>query len=148
MTENEIISQFSQLNYAKLRKLIIKDLNSSYSASSILLKKYSRDSIIKYLESPDKNEKPLQEMSEFLYNVSPYYKRLIDYMSELTTDNYWLSPMEREIPNLDSFQTCYLETAKKYSRYSFKTINPQIRKEVFLKGIYYGICFESKDSFV
>lgn len=147
MTENEIISQFSQLNYAKLRKLIIKDLNSSYSASSILLKKYSRDSIIKYLESPDKNEKPLQEMSEFLYNVSPYYKRLIDYMSELTTDNYWLSPMEREIPNLDSFQTCYLETAKKYSRYSFKTINPQIRKEVFLKGIYYGICFESKDSF-
>ena len=59
MTENELISQFSQLNYAKLRKLIIKDLNSSYSASSILLKKYSRENIINYLETPDKNEKQL-----------------------------------------------------------------------------------------
>lgn len=147
LTSNEIIDQFSQLNYARLRKLIIKDLNSNYNASSILLKKYSRENIIKYLESPDKNEKPLQEMSEFLYNVSPYYKRLIDYMSELSIDNYWLSPVDRQVDDMIKFTEKYLEVSKKYGRYSFKTINPQIRKEVFLKGIYFGVCFESNESF-
>ena len=103
MTDKElnIIQQYSQLNYKKLKKLIIKDLNSNYTASSILLKKYSRSQIEKFLEAPDKNSQQLQEMSLFLYNVSLNYKRLIDYLCLLPTDNYWLSPNDTFVDNIE-----------------------------------------------
>lgn len=147
MTDEEIISQFSKLNYARLKKLIIKDLNSNYNSSSILLKKYTKEQIEKYLESPDKNEKQLQEMSDFLYIISPNYKRLIDYLSELTTDNYFIAPMDLIVQNTDNYKNCYFDVCKQYKRYNFKSILPLIRNELFLKGIYFGVCFETKDSF-
>lgn len=149
MTEKDmnLIQQYAQLNYKKLKKLIIKDLNSNYTASSILLKKYSRSQIEKFLEAPDKNCKQLQEMSLFLYNVSLNYKRLIDYLCLLSTDNYWLSPNDTVVDNIDAFKQFYIDTARKYSRYSFKNILPNIRHTAFLKGVYYGVCYESKESF-
>lgn len=142
-----IINQFSQLNYKKLKKLIIKDLNSNYASASILLKKYTRDQVEKFLESPDKNAEKLQEMSLFLYNVSQNYRRLIDYLCLLPTDNYWLSPNDTMVDNIDDFKQSYIDVARKYSRYSFKNILPNIRHTVFLKGIYFGVCYESKESF-
>lgn len=145
--QQRAIELYSQLNYRKLKKLIIQDLNSNYAASSVLLKRYSRDQILKYLESPDKSEKQLQEMSIFLYNVSANYRRLIDYLSLLPTDNYWLSSEDVLVDNPDEFKLAYINIAKIYNRYSFKNIMPNIRHQVILKGIYYGICYEGKDSF-
>lgn len=142
-----LIEQFSQLNYKKLKKLIIKDLNDNYSASSILLKKYNKTQIESFLKNPDKNAQQLQEMSLFLYNVSLNYKRLIDYLCLLSTDNYWLSPNDTAVDNIEIFKQSYIDTARKYNRYSFKNILPNIRHTVFLKGVYYGVCYESKESF-
>ena len=115
-----LIEQFSQLNYKKLKKLIIKDLNDNYSASSILLKKYNKTQIESFLKNPDKNAQQLQEMSLFLYNVSLNYKRLIDYLCLLSTDNYWLSPNDTAVDNIEIFKQSYIDTARKYNRYSFR----------------------------
>lgn len=147
LTDPAQINEYMNLNFQKMRKMIISDLNSNYAASSIFLKRYNRDQIEKALLSPDKSVKQLQEMSEFLYNTSPHYKRLIDYMSELSCDNYTLSPIEYVIENEDEFKDSYFSAAKSYSLVSFKNINPVIRHEVFLKGIFCGICFEAKNSF-
>lgn len=144
--ENEI-SKFASLNYQKMRKLIISDLNSNYAQTSILLKKYTKDQIERALLAPDKNSKQLQEMSEFLYNVSPHYKRLIDYLKDLSCDNYTLTPVDYYIDSPEEFKDTYYNVAKSYSLVSFKNINPIIRFEVFLKGIFCGICFEAKNSF-
>lgn len=147
ITDSNEIEKFAALNYAKMRKLIITDLNSNYAQTSIFLKKYTKDQIERDLLAPDKNSKQLQEMSEFLYNTSPHYRRLLDYMKNLSCDNYTLTPTEYNISNPENFKNTYYETAKSYSLVSFKTANPLIRLEVFLKGIFCGICFEAKNSF-
>lgn len=147
ITDSNEIEKFAALNYAKMRKLIITDLNSNYAQTSIFLKKYTKDQIERALLAPDKNSKQLQEMSEFLYNASPHYRRLLDYMKNLSCDNYTLTPTEYNISNPENFKNTYYETAKSYSLVSFKTANPLIRLEVFLKGIFCGICFEAKNSF-
>ena len=147
VTNQDEINKYVSLSYQKLRKNIIADLNSNYAQTSLFLKKYSKDQIEKALKSPDKSSRQLQEMSEFLYNVSPHYRRLIDYLKDLSCDNYTLTPVDYVIDNPEEFKNIYYETAKSYSLVSFKNVNPIIRLEVFLKGIFCGICFEAKNSF-
>lgn len=137
----EFMEQYSQLNFQRIKEAIIKDLNSNYQ-DTVILRKYTKDQIAKYLDNPDKAEKQLWEMSDFLYNVSEHYKRLIDYMAKLATDNYFITPED-----ILTDDEKYIEVAKKYKKCNFKTINKEIRHEVFLKGIYCGIINEVNNSF-
>lgn len=144
---NKYINDFNYKQFKKLQKLIVKDLNNNLNKSSVILKTYSREDLIKYLKDPSKNQKKLREMSAFLYNTSPNYKRLIDYLSLLSTDNYYISPADLVITNEQEFKDSYYDICLRYDRYSFKSIMPTIRQIALLNGIYCGICYESKDGF-
>ena len=79
------------IDFAKLSKLIINDLNDA-TPSSAINKKYTKDDIIRFMQNPRKNQKQLREVSRYLYEASPNYKRLILYFACLPTFDYIVEP--------------------------------------------------------
>lgn len=77
------------LDYAKLTELIVKDLNKTQSTTT---KKYTKDNVTTWLSSPLRYSKNLQGMSAFLYDISPHYRRLINYYARLATLDFYVEP--------------------------------------------------------
>ena len=145
MTEEEYKRYITQMaEFARAKRLALKDLNARQTKA--LLKKYSRKDIATYIENPDRNYEKLQEMSWYFYAVSPNYKRLINYLSELPTDNYYITPVDT-IEDIDTFKELYVSVCKKYKRWGLKDILPDIRKHVLITGEFFGVYFENKNDF-
>lgn len=143
----QYLSAYNYVEFKKMQRLIVQDLNNNSAKTSVILKKYSKDNIIKYLEDPAKNQQPLRKMSEFLYNTSPNYKRLIDYLALLSVDNYYIVPNDFAVEDVEAYKTEYQEICKKVERYSLKNIMPTIRQAVLIYGVCCAVYYESKESF-
>ena len=76
--KNALLERYARMSFANLKKNILQDLRTN-SNESVLYKKYKREEIIKFLETPQKHEKEIRELSCFLYMVSSHYRRLVEY---------------------------------------------------------------------
>ena len=74
--------------YANLSKIGIRNLESTNPTYT----KYTKDQIVKYLANPASYEKQLRNMSKYLFNISNYYRRLIQYFANMSTFSYELVP--------------------------------------------------------
>ena len=54
---------------------------------------YSRENLRTYLQAPatETNQKNLRKLSDFLYNISHIYKRMIKYKAEQITCKSWVA---------------------------------------------------------
>lgn len=77
------------LNFAKITELIVKDLNKN---TSLRTRQYTRDNIATFLQNPKRFAKDLQGMSEYLYNFSHIYRRLVNYYARMATLDYFIEP--------------------------------------------------------
>ncbi len=85
---------FSHLNnFAQLAKLTLQDLRKN-NKDTLFFKKFTKENIIDYLESPDKNEKNLRNACIFLYNASSHFKRLVQYFARLYLLQYIIIPLQ------------------------------------------------------
>ena len=71
--DEKLVAQFQQsldlLRFSKAARTQIRDSNQR-SNTSVSYNKYSKSSIVSYLENPETNEKSLRQMSRYLYNIS------------------------------------------------------------------------------
>ena len=67
--KQRILKFYNNLNFANLSKSILQDLRNN-NTESVLYKRYKKEEILKFLENPQKNEKKIRELSNFLYIVS------------------------------------------------------------------------------
>lgn len=151
--ENKVTDSLYEAKYfAKLRKDVLQDLTKHADECNFFLKKYKREEIEKALLTPDKpqSEKILRAVSRFYYAVSPHYRRAIAFFAGLPTNNYVLRPIINpyENFNLEHLKKQYVDTAIKYEKYRFKNENSKILTTCFLDGVFYGITFENKESYI
>lgn len=95
--------------YANLSKIGIRNLEST-SETNPTYTKYTKDQIVKYLANPASYEKQLRNMSKYLFNISNYYRRLIQYFANMSTFSYELVPygLDRSKSiNLNKFKKAY-----------------------------------------
>lgn len=140
---------YAQLNFAKLQRQMICDLNKSLEENNVFLKKYKIKDIHRYLNNPDKpqSQKVLREISKFFYAASPHYRRLITFFATLPTYNYVIKSIDDITKdNYKNFEKEYFALCKKYEKYRFKKEVPKMMTTTFLEGVYYGIVYENKDS--
>ena len=54
---------------------------------------YSRENLRTYLKAPsnETNQKNLRKLSDFLYNISHVYKRMVKYKAEQVTCKSWVA---------------------------------------------------------
>jgi len=149
LTEEQIqrIEEYSRLNFANLKKSEIKDLIQGRNGSS-LYKRYPIKRIIDMLERPEKNEKSLREMSNYLYITSSHYRRLISYYANLPTFNYMVVPVRLpEKKNKTEYKKAYYQTVFEFEKYNIKSELPKILTICLLEGVFYGLIYESSDTF-
>lgn len=142
--------QYDQfMRFASANKITLWNTTST-SQSSPSFAKYTKSQIVGYLENPYSNEANLRKMSQYLYNISNYYRRLIQYFANMPTFDYILSPYKMDVTNLPdqekmkkSYQNAMNCTAIMNIPHEFsKVLNVAFRDDVF-----YGYCYETKDSF-
>ncbi len=140
------ISRYSSV-FARLKRNIIQDLYNSHN-ESVLYKKFPKEKVIGMLEFPQKNEKDLRELSCFLYMVSSHYHRLVDYYSSILLYNYYVSPYNLPLKiKKAEFKNTYSHVIGLGEKYNLKQESQKIMRIVVRDGVFYGIPYETKDSF-
>ncbi|POO87881.1 hypothetical protein [Clostridium sp. 3-3] len=139
--------KFQQLAFANLKKNIVQDLINNRN-ESVIYRKYDKERVVKMLENPQASEKELRNMSNFLYIVSSHYRRLINYYASLPKYNYTIIPT-----NLPSkvekkkYRETYNQVCNLYKKYNLKHECLKIMQSVFRDGVFYGLTYETTDSF-
>ena len=145
------IEQFyNSQRFAKLRQDVMLDLTASIDEVNVFLTKYSKKSIIKALAAPESasSVKTLREVSRFFYFASLHYRRAVTMLATLMTNNYTLrETSDVRAANADlAFENFYL-LAHECKKYNFKHINPWLATHTIVDGVFYGLIYETKDTF-
>jgi hypothetical protein len=139
------------INYAALAKLVIKDLNNNTFQVKKFFNTYTIEDIMKFIKNPQLYEKQLRDVSLFLYNNSPQYKRLIKYFADLPKLEYELQPYNLKI-SLSKDEKIKLLTSYKKIALIIDTMNIKHEfKKIFLncfkEDVFYGIEYQTKTSY-
>lgn len=118
-------------------------------AESALYRRFPRKRLEQMLESPQNCEQDIRELSGYLYLVSPCYRRLVDYLSIILKYHYTIRPTRLPVPNPlpADFMTEYYAVANACEKYCLPREAAKAMKIAIRDGVFYGLCFESEDSF-
>lgn len=144
-------SQF--MNSISSNRIQLRNLASNNERTPTF-NKYTKSQLIRYLSNPYSNEKQLRQMSKYLCNISNYYRRLLDYLSTLPTLAYIIIPSQvsaDKVLNINSadpkFLKQYLKVTQELERMNIRNEFQKVLYTGFQQDVFYGICWESKDSF-
>lgn len=148
ITPIELEQKYYKLDFSNLARLIVKDLNATNSGT-ILFSNFSKEKALKALENPQQNEQELRNLSNFLYVVSPHYKRLCDYYAEMLLLDWYVSPLRFDIDkvNQKQFVKAYREILNTIDNMNIKHEFGKVLKTVFREGIFYGYEYKTDNSY-
>ena len=138
------------LAYVNSAKLILRDLEKNNMLSATL-KKYKKEDVIKWLETPSKYVKELREASIYLSNASNYYKRLIEYFADMNLFAHVVIPSK--LPhdtskiNIDKFSKAYQKATDLVDTMNLRHEFGKIMTTVFTEDVFYGYEYTTKDSY-
>ena len=135
--------------FAKLAKRYLRPPGSTKNYDTVY-RRFTKDDIVKLLQYPERHERELREASNYLYNISSHYHRLINYYSKMGTFNYYLSPLKINSNtkiNRKSFENAFKKACDECERMNIRHEMLKIADSVFREEIFYGYEFESKDSY-
>lgn len=134
--------------FAKQAKMILKDMNQS-NLQGEFFKKYDRDDVIKWIETPQKFEKKLIEISKYCYMVSPHYRRICDYFSKMSLLSYVVVPYKLDMRRFGkkNFLDCYKSTIDVLGVMNIKSEWEKIITELFVADVAYVYEYKTDDSY-
>lgn len=135
------------LDYAKLTELIIKDLNNNTSQTT---RQYTKANVATYLANPKRYSKEFQGMSSYLYDVSPHYRRLVNYYAKMATLDYYV-----ELHGLDTSKNVNTKSLRNNYNKAVDFVELMSIRHEFGKalvsawklGTFYGYELFTKDSY-
>jgi len=136
------------LTYSNLAQVKLRNLNSSESNPTY--RKFNKEQIVKFLGNPAASEKQLRDMSIYLYNISNYYRRLIQYFANMSVYAYIVSPygLDRtKAINKGKFKRSYFAALAQLEKMNLRHEFTKIMTVVFREDVYYGVAWETGDSF-
>lgn len=146
--KKKILSRYSRMSYAKLQKNILQDLINSKS-ESVVYSRYDRSKVIEMLDNPQRYESDIRELSNFLYIISGHYRRLVDYFATILLFNYTIIPSKIPTDEIDAekYKQEYIEVVNTVDKWTLDQEIPDAMKIAIREGAFYGICYETEDSF-
>lgn len=146
--QDKIMQQYARLSFANLKKNVIQDLINNRN-ESIIYKKYTKQRIAEMLESPQRNEKDIRELSNFIYLISSHYRRLVDYYSSVLLYNYMVVPTKIPLKDIKkaSYKESFYRVINECEKYNLRHEAMKALKIAVREGVYFGLCYESEDSF-
>lgn len=134
--------------FAQLSKLIYNDIEKSTTRSSIMTK-YTKEQIVRFLENPLSSQKELRKLSNYLYNVSPNYKRVILYFANIMRFDYIVEPYDINVNNFDrvKFEKQYMATLKIIENMNLSHEMQKVFKTCFREDVFYGYEHMTADAY-
>lgn len=139
---------YGSINYANLGKLILQDMKRKSRVTSRLVN-YSREDIIRFIETPEKYQLQLRDVSKKLYSASPHYRRAVNYFAKLLRFDYIVEPVRINIEkiNVDTFKNQYIKVCDFLSIMNIKHEFMKVLTVAFKEDCYFGYEHRTKDSF-
>lgn len=136
------------IDFAQLSKLVLNDIEKSVQKSS-LLTKYTKDQIVGFLQDPKKNQKQLRMLSNYLYNVSPNYKRLVLLFAGMLKFDYIVEPFDlnTEKVEIDKLKKQYMQTLKMLEVMNIPHEMQKVMKTCFKEDTFYGYEHSTNESY-
>ena len=139
----------SKVRYANLANVKIRDLvnNRDYNPT---YKKYTKSQIVTYLGNPANYEVQLRQMSQYLFHISNYYRRLIQYFANMSTFSYIVVPYGIDYSknvNLQKFKKGYYAVTAQLEKMNLRHEFSRALMVAFRDDVYYGYAWETNDSY-
>lgn len=150
--EKEITSfqyDFSNMNnFAKLARLTLQDLRKN-NKETLFFSKFTKEEIIKYIKSPDKNEKNLRNACIFLYNASSHFKRLVLYFAKIYLLQYIVVPykIDTKKANHNIFLKQYKRVLDLLETMNIKHELIKVLTTAYREDVFYGYEYSTDDSY-
>jgi len=140
----------SAVAYMNTAKIILRDLENNNLITQ-MKKKFKKSEVVSWLESPEKNYLKLIEASQYLYNSSNHYRRLIKYFADMALFAHIVIPsklnMDTSMIDVDKFK-------KLYQKANDTVDNMNVRHElgkgmttIFIEDVFFGYEYSTKDSY-
>jgi hypothetical protein len=150
--ENKEIKQFfpsySIRNYAKLGKLILNDLTKSNKISSTMIN-YSKEDVARFLESPERYEKQLRDISRKIYQLSPQYRRAINHFAKMLRLDYIIEPygINSDKAKVETIKNQYFKVCDFLDLMNIKHEFLKIQSIAYKEDVFFGYEHMTKDSY-
>ena len=131
--------------YALLNRMILRDLNKYYETKTF--KTISKNDIIRWLFTPQANEKNLREAVRYIYNASSHFRSLIQYFVGLTDLAYVVEPYRTDYRRIQpqTLLNNYRRVLNTLSVMSLKTQLPKVLTVVLREDVFYGTFWVTAD---
>lgn len=138
--DNMSIAEFQKT----LSRLMLSDLKKR---ETVTYKSYTKEEYRRQIEDPVKNEKPLRDMSNFLFRVSMPYRRFINYLSDIPMFYWNIVPLIEDTNNVDKIMKNYNKTLVRLNNMSIPMEMRKVLTTVIREGVFYGFVYEDNKSF-
>lgn len=147
-TPEEIYQERLKMYFSAMATLKIRDFIKETNKNSIF-KVYSKEDISRFLQNPAKNEKQIRKISQFLYNNSPHYKRLINYFANMHLLRYTLKPTKIDSDKIDinEFKRDYFKMSNIIDNMNIQHEFRKIFNVCFKEDVFYGYEYFSENSY-
>ena len=141
-------SDLVRSTYANLSKIGIRNLEST-SETNPTYTKYTKDQLITYLGNPASYEKQLRNMSKYLFNISNYYRRLIQFFANMSTFSYTIDSYgidRTKTINANKYKKAYYASKTAVDLMNLPHEATKMFTIAFRDDVYYGYEWETNDS--
>ncbi|GCD10431.1 hypothetical protein [Clostridium tagluense] len=147
-TEDEIKIEKTRMFFSAMANMKTRDLIKEQAQSSIF-KTYKKEDIIGFLQNPAKNEVKIRKISQFIYDNSSHYKRLVQRFSTMHLLRYTLTPTKIDINKvkIDKFKQDYLDTSNMIDNMNIQHEFRKIMNVCFKEDVFYGYEYTSDNSY-
>lgn len=132
----------------ELIKQIVYNPKKTSAQKSYSYSIYTKENIIKWLQSPVSNEKSLRNASTYMYLASMHYQRLINYYAGLYTGAFVISPLGFEAKNIkkEAFVKQYYKVSKFLEQLDVPSLLRTVMAVCLRDGVFYGVKWSDKSS--
>lgn len=139
-------------NFARLSRLTLENVNKRnyYRKWCAFWRKYDKDDVMRWIAHPEANYRQLRDVSLLLYEISPQYKRLINYFSKMMLFSYTVTPfkLDRSKPiDKELLKESYYSVLNLLEKMKLRHELTRVFLTCFKEDIFYGYIYRTTDSF-
>lgn len=144
--DSKILNEHQMAQFAALSKVVYRDLTKTKRNPTFY--KYTRDQIATFIKDPARNEKALRDAMVYIYNASPHFRRIIQYLAGLSLFQYIVEPhrLDPTTAKPDTVRKQWQRTVNLVSTMDIKAQFPDILTVCLREDTYYGTIWTAADS--
>ena len=134
-------------NFAQLQRQMLRNLVSDKSAS-VTYTRYSKEDLLKYMQSPKSNEKNIRNASIYMFDASSQYRRLILYYAQMMLWAYTVAPLNFD-PDAkpEAVRKAYFKAIRQIENMNIKHEFQKATIIALREGVLYGVQWSGTNSY-